>query len=146
MPRDDLPRRGRAGFTLQIADDVEGPAIKALLIAHGYHYLDSVSFKKVAPNWIVCYDAKRKLVGALQVCPGHPITRLEHLGLDPSLSVVRKQRVFKLLVDQGMMVAKGWGSELVGGIVKVEDILYKQALEKRGGLVLCTGHHIVARI
>lgn len=86
-------------FTVRAAEDHEGEAIHALLDAQttvaGWR-LPKVNWSRVKPFWYVA-EIQGELLGAVQICIGWPVGRIELLAIRPGLSKTKRAKIVKAL-------------------------------------------------
>jgi len=116
-----------------------------LLIPVETQSLIDLDWSDIGHQWIVCVIGER-VVGCLQVLPGKPMGRLEHMGLDDSLEGMQRARVTKLLLDTGYKLLHRSGSKAAMGFVPFDLKHYKRALKKRGGIVVSSGNFMLRRL
>lgn len=142
MPFDAAPKKET---TIRLARNADGAAIAMLRAACGYPDADYLDWSNIEPYWIVACDV-RDIVGALQVCPGRPVGRLEMLAVHPGLAPRARAETVKALALQGMATLRLHGSGIAAFLVPFELRAYKNALKKRGAVVAELGHIMYRRL
>jgi len=117
-------------FKIRSAVDKDGPTIAALLAFSGpdFRHLD---WHSIGAGWIVA-DREGEIVGALQVCHGKPIGRLELLAIDPQRSKTFKAKAFKALVLTGCKMLAYFGSQEVQFLTPADTADYHKIMERYG--------------
>lgn len=131
---------------VRLAENADGEAIKALLIAQG-PFDASIPFTDIHPYWLVAempgYDG---IVGCIQTLPSRPMGHLEMLASSKGLSEPDKALVVRELVMEGAAVLNYHRAVVVAGFVPFELKGYKRVLKKRGAVVADTGSMMFRRI
>lgn len=118
-------------FKIRSAVDTDGPVIAALLALAGpdFRHLD---WHSIGAGWIVA-DREGEIVGALQICNGKPIGRLELLAIDPKRSKTFKAKLVKGLVLTGCKVLAVFGAQEVQVLTPADQLGYHEIIERYGG-------------
>lgn len=131
--------------TWRIADNADGEAIKALLVAGG-SFDATIPFDDIHPFWLVAELPGRGIVGCIQTCPSRPIGRLEMLATAEGLSDLERGLVVRELDMAGAVVLNYHRAVIVAGFVPFGEKGYKRVLKKRGCVVAETGSMMLRRI
>lgn len=130
----------------RLAENTDGEAIKALLVAQSAQFDASIPFDDINPFWIVAELPDRGIVGCIQTCPSRPFGHLEMLAWSNALSEIERGLVVRELVLQGSAVLNGHRAVVVAGFVPFELKGYKRVLKKRGSKVADSGNMMMRRI
>ena len=134
----------RKAIDVRLAQNKDGDDIHGLVSSSGQE-ISGLDWSDIYPYWLVV-EMDGRIVGCLQVCAGKPMGRLDWLAYDQGLSHQSRARVIKIMVDQGFLVLKLHGAQIVACMVDFEDKAFKRILKKRGGVVMVTGNLIVRRL
>ncbi len=120
----------KINMRLAVADDAI--AMECLADYSGFFTIGfDIDWSDIYPHWIVA-EIDGTVVGAIEVCPGKPIGRLEFLMIGPGLSHTRRAKVTMQLIYAGMATLRQGGSQLCCWTVSFEQKSYRAILEKRG--------------
>lgn len=111
--------------------NADGLALKALARMGGVLDVDALDWSHIEDGWLVA-DFHGVLVGALQLCPGRPIFRVEFLLVSPSLSKVRRALVTKALCYTARSVAVAYGASALYSIIQKDQRSFMDILRRRG--------------
>ncbi len=127
----------------RLAEDSEGETLKNLCNLVGYNIPGDWS--RVHPYWIVA-ESNGLILGAIQVCPGLPVGRLEFLAVEPEVSSHLRGRLVRGLVLHGSATLKRMGADGAAGSVPFEMKSYKRVLKKRGAVMIMSGNTFMKRL
>lgn len=131
---------------VRLAENSDGEAIKALLIAQG-PFDPSIPFTDIHPYWLVAEFAGHEgIVGCIQTLPSRPFGHLEMLATSKALSDLEKGLVVRELLLEGAAVLNYHRAVVVAGFVPFGMKGYKRVLKKRGAVVADTGSMMLRRI
>jgi len=128
-------------FTVRGAVDAEGEAIHELVDTMTRQYgwtLPACDWSRVAPFWYVA-DVGGVLVGAVQLCIGRPICRLELLAVRPTLSKTKQAKIVKALLYHAFAAARLDGAALVCALISAKDDHFSRVIERWGAKFAVTG-------
>lgn len=126
------------GAVIRAGQQGEGEAIGKLLMGAGFG-LEGIDWSEVHTSFLVA-EIAGQLVACLQICPSRPVGRLEMLAVTEHLEPLMKARLTGEILETGLMVLKGCGSQLVAGMVPFTQKQYRRVLKKRGAWIADTGH------
>jgi len=121
-------------FTVRAAENHEGEAIHALVDAMTAQYgytLPACRWDRVSPFWYVA-EVQGELMGAVQLCIGWPIGRLELLSVRPGLSHTKTAKVVKALLCHAFKAMALDGTTLACVLVPDRDNEFTRILERWG--------------
>lgn len=128
---------------VRLAENTDAPRIKELVVGAGWKI--DVEFAEVYPYWLVA-EIDDEIKGAIQVCPGKPMGRLELLSVDPGVSFPQRARIVRELDIQGAATLRKGGSELAVGMIPFGLKSYKKVLKKRGCVVIGQGNMVAKKL
>lgn len=134
-PRPDLTHWPK-GWECKVraAVNAEGEAIHALVDEStkkfGY-ILPACRWDRIEPFWYVA-EVGGYLLGAVQVCVGRPLSRVELLAVRPGLSQSKKAKVVKLLIVRVAQALTLDGATLVSTLIPEQDSGFQTILERMG--------------
>lgn len=121
-------------FSIRIATNLDGQEIHDLVdemtMQYGYT-LPHCNWNKIEPFWYVA-EIGGYLLGAVQICIGRPIGRIELLAIRPQLSHTKKAKVMKSLVYHAFCAMKLDGIELACMLVADKENEFSRILERWG--------------
>ena len=121
-------------FTVRAAEDAEGEAIHALVDASTAQYgytIPACSWARVKPFWYVA-EIQGELLGAVQICIGWPVGRVEMLSIRPGLSHTKTAKVVKALLYHAFHAMKLDGTTLICSLVAESQTDFIRILERWG--------------
>ena len=121
-------------FTVRVAENHEGEKIHALVDAMTKQYgyvLPACRWDRVKPFWYVA-DCAGELMGAVQLCIGWPVGRLELLSVRPGLSHTKTAKVVKALLYHAFHAMSLDGTTLACALVADKDNEFTRVLERWG--------------
>lgn len=135
VTRPDLTHWPKAWeLTVRAARNDEGEAIHALLDAQttvsGWR-LPKVRWDRVAPFWYVA-EIQGVLLGAVQICIGWPVGRIELLAVLPGLSKTKRAKVVKALSYHVFAAMRLDGTELAAIMLMENGYEFGRILERWG--------------
>ena len=128
-------------FTVRIAQNHEGEAIHALVDAMTKQYgytLPDCSWDRIHPFWYVA-EVQGELMGAVQICIGWPIGRIELLSVRPGLSHTKTAKVVKALLYHVFHAMALDGTTLACALVADKNNEFTRILERWGFHFATTG-------
>lgn len=134
----------RPTVTIRAATNADGERIGWLSWQAGFT-IDDLDWSVVEPNWLVA-ERDGRVIGAVQMCPGRPIGRLELLSIEQSLPHYTKGRVVRALLYAGCRVLRSLGSQFVSGLVVPTREGFCEVLEARGVRKLTTGNIYLMKV
>ena len=129
---------------IRLAENKDGRVIRGL-VEKQFGVLEQLDWDDIAPYWLVA-ERDGRIVGAIQTCPSRPVGRLEMLTVDRTLGHREKALVIKALAYAGMGLLKGHRSAQVQMFIPEDLSEYRAVLEKRGAVILDTGHMLAKRL
>jgi hypothetical protein len=137
MPRPDVKVR--------LAQDSEGEIV-ARLFDEIFHMGDwQPSFDKVFPHWLVA-EIAGEIVGTINIRISLPISSVEMLALDPSLSHVAKSTVTIMLLDTALTICASAGAEGVSSMIPTGLDSYLEVVKDHGYQIGSEGVIVFGRI
>lgn len=127
----------REAVTIRAATNADGEKIGELSWAAGFT-IEGIDWSCVEPNWLVA-EYGGDVVGAVQLCPGKPIGRIELLSIDQRLPHRAKSTVVRELLFAACRVLRSLGAQFVSGLVDDTRESFMQVLSRRGVRKLSTG-------
>jgi len=128
----------------RIAQNADGSAIKALLVAAG-PFDETLPFDDIHPYWIVA-ELGGRIVGCIQTCPSRPVGHLEMLAVASSLTAREHAAVIRVLFAAGITCLHLNRSYMAAGFIPFELKAYKRWLKKRGATVADSGNMMMWRL
>ena len=128
-------------MTVRAARNDEGEAVHELVDAMTTRYgwkLPAMSWSRIAPFWYVA-EVQGVLLGAVQVCIGWPVGRLELLSVRPGLSQTKRAKVVKALLYYTTQAIKLDGTALVCALINDKDASLIRILERYGAKFAARG-------
>jgi len=119
---------------VRAARNDEGEEIHALVDAMTAQYgwtLPACRWDRIAPFWYVA-EVGGVLLGAVQVCVGWPIGRLELLSVRPGLSHTKNAKIVKALLYHAFAAMKLDGTQLICSLVTDKENEFSRVLERLG--------------
>jgi hypothetical protein len=129
----------------RLAENTDGEAVKALLIAAG-PFDATLPFDDIHPYWIVVELPGRGIVGCVQTCPSRPIGRLEMMAVAADLTPRERGAVVRQLFYGGITCLHLNRAVVAAGFVPFELRAYKRWLKKRGSAVADSGNMMMWHI
>lgn len=134
-PRPDLLHWPKGWeFQVRPALDTDGEAIHALVDqmtqAQGWK-LPECDWSVIAPFWYVA-DLKGWLIGAVQVCVGRPMSRIELLSVHQQISHTKQAKVAKSLLARAVSALQVDGSSMACGVVTGAENGFVRVVERCG--------------
>lgn len=133
----------REAISLRVAVPGDGETI-ARLIQDDWR-IEGVDWSQVGANWLVM-DGEDDVVGCLEVLPGKPFGRLEHLAVSVSIVGSKRARIVRKLIDQGMAVLRVHGSQAVSVLIPHTMASYAKVLLRRGAVSIGDGQILMRRL
>ncbi len=130
--------------SIRHATNTDGEAISELMFSAGYDPRGT-DWSDIAPYWLVA-EIDNKVVGAIQICYGKPMGRLDLTGILPELSAHRGARVYRDLVLSGLQTLHTFGAQTASGYVPFPNRNIKRFLKKIGGRSLGQGNFMEMRL
>lgn len=128
-------------MTIRAARNDEGEAIHELVDAmtmqYGYR-LPATRWDRVAPFWYVA-EVQGVLLGAVQLCIGWPIGRIELLSVRPGLSHTKTAKIVKALLYHVFAAMRMDGTTLACALVADKDNHFTKVLERWGAKFAVNG-------
>ena len=121
-------------MTVRAAVNEEGEAIHALVDAMTMQYgwkVPQCRWDRVAPFWYGA-EVQGVLLGAVQICIGWPIGRIELLSVRPGLSHTKTAKIVKALLYHAFGAMKLDGTELACALVSDKENHFMRVLERWG--------------
>jgi hypothetical protein len=121
-------------MTIRAAVNAEGEAIHELVDAMTMQYgwkLPTCRWDRVAPFWYVA-EVQGVLLGAVQICIGWPVGRIELLAVRPGLSHTKTAKIVKALLYHVFAAMQLDGTELACALVSDKDNHFTRVLERWG--------------
>jgi len=112
----------------------EGEIVHALVDAMTQQYgytLPPCNWNRLAPFWYVA-EVEQTIVGAVQICIGWPIGRIELLSVLPGLSHTNTAKVVKALLYHVFAAMARDGTHLACALVADKDNEFTRVLERWG--------------
>lgn len=125
------------------AANTDGEAISELMFSVGYNA--RLDWSDIAGYWLVA-EIEREIVGAIQICYGKPMGRLDLTGISPKLSAHRGARIYRDLVLSGLQTLHTFGAQTASGYVPFPNRNIKRFLKKIGGRSLGQGNFMEMRL
>lgn len=116
-----------------------------VLLKKAGQHIEGADYTDFFP-WVLGAFKGEKLVGAIQVCQGKPIGRVEMLAVDPDLDPPEKARMVRALCYNSAATLKRLGSSIMMSIVPFKLKAYKKALMKRGAQQIDQGNVLAWRL
>ena len=110
----------------------DGLAIRDLAKACGVLDVAGLDWSYVEGGWLVLEHEKESVCGAIQLCPGRPIFRLEFLLVGPQLSKRERAEAVRLLCLSGLEVARQYRASAVYSMVRDGEHAWMNILERHG--------------
>lgn len=129
---------------VRLAQNEDGDAIHRLALSTGFD-LPILDWHDIYPYWLAAL-LDGEIVGCLQICPGKPTGFLEMFLTDPELSPQCRARVLKAVMEQGFLLLKKWGTQVIICLVPFENKALKRILKKRGFNVVQSGNFLGKRL
>lgn len=135
QPRPDLLHWPK-GYEFQVrhATDADGEGIHALVDqmtqSQGWT-LPECDWSKVAPFWYVA-DLQGWLIGAVQVCVGRPMSRIELLSVHQKISRTKQAKVAKMLLARAVHDLRVNGATMACGVVTGPENGFVRIVERCG--------------
>jgi len=145
-PRPDLTHWPKEWeLTVRAARNDEGEAIHELVDLMTAQYgwkLPACRWDRITPFWYVA-EVQGYLLGAVQVCVGWPIGRLELLSVRPGLSHTKTAKIVKALLYHCFEAMRLDGTELVCALVADKDNEFTRILERWGAKFAVKGRMLL---
>jgi len=136
------PGKRLTAVTVRMATNADGEVIGALVRAGGFDL--EADWSAVAPFWLIAETDRP--VGAVQVCPGRPVGRLEFLCFADDADDRTKLSALKMLLFQGCATLQRGGSDYASGMVPFENKWLKRRYKKAGAVTMSTGNLMLKRL
>ena len=132
-------------LTIRWAKEGEGPEIQAILHADGWSPLTELDWTLAGTSWKVA-ERQGLILGAVQVCLGIPVARLEMLAIDPLLPQSERAIVMRDLMAHAQMAAKVYGATAVSFMIGNNLPGFQHIVERRGAVCVSQGSIYMKRI
>lgn len=107
--------RKRPAVTVRMARSDEGPTIRDLYMRSGKLTLRDVDWTvNIAPYWLLA-EANHRPIGAIQVCAGVPVGRIELLCLPRELPKRLRIQAIIMLLGTALETCRRVGCQFVSG-------------------------------
>lgn len=129
---------------IRAARSEEGRALKALVdeATQGYGWqLPDCDWSRVAPFWYVAH-IEGYLLGAVQICVGYPIGRMELLSIRRGLSKTKRAKVVKALVSYVATVMAHDGFPMIGTTIPEQDAQFLKIVMRYGARPSIKGRQV----
>jgi hypothetical protein len=130
--------------TISIATPEHGPAIAELIGATTWKGIEHVDWTNLGGQWLVALHDD-KVAGCIQVLPGLPIGRLEHMGLAKWLNRRQRATIVSMFMDHGQATLMLAGCQLCMGLVPDELSAYRAAWERRGAIAVSSDNWMLIK-
>lgn len=121
-------------FQVRPATDADGEAIHAVVDqmtqSQGWK-LPACDWSKIAPFWYVA-DLHGWIIGAVQVCVGRPMSRIELLSVNTDLSNTKQAKVAKSLMARAVLALQVDGASMACGVVTGAENGFVRIVERCG--------------
>jgi len=121
-------------MTVRGAEDHEGEAVRGLVSEMAEQYgwaLPPCPWTRLKPFWYVA-EVQGLILGAVQVCIGWPIGRLELLSVRRNLSHTQRAKVVKALCYHAFDAMKLDGTTLVSLLLPEQDEMFTRVVSRAG--------------
>lgn len=122
-------------MNIRLATNEDGARIGDLVESEGFYANVHMDWDDIAPHWIVA-EKDGKVVGAIQVCPGKPIGRVEMLVIDSQIEGREKARMVRSLLLSANHALEQYGSQTATGFVPHSLKAYRNVLKKHGAVTI----------
>lgn len=129
---------------VRAATNEEGPQVGALVWRAGF-IVEGIDWTDIQPYWLVA-EVNGTIKGAIQMCPGKPMARLELLSIDEGMRMILKGRLVKMLLLSACYAMQRVGAQYVCGVIPDRLASYRHVLEKHGAWRLSAGSMYLKRI
>jgi len=130
----------------RLARNDEGEIVKALVETAGFTFPDwDIDWSEIHPHWLMA-EYQGKPVGAIQICYGKPVGRLEMLGIDPSIPKPLRAAVVFHIITFGCLTLYEYGAQAVSGMIPFSMPGYKKFAKKHGAVVIDSGNIVLRRV
>ena len=130
---------------ISVAGPEHGNAIRELICADHWHGLEAIDWSDLAGQW--CIVTLDKTIGAcVQLLPGRPLGRIEHMGLAGWLSKRERAQVVGMIITYGCALLKIAGCQAVLTSVPHDLKGYRRVLERRGAVEICDTRMMIKRL
>jgi hypothetical protein len=130
----------RAQLSIRIVSDDDWRKLESLAENNDFVFEDfEIDWRSVAPYWVGAYHDEDNLVGALNVCPGRPIGRMECLFLLNGLSHRDRTIAARELLAMAEAVLRRQGAQIVCGLIEDGTPGYERIAERKGWVQLAHG-------
>lgn len=127
----------RTHIMVRAAVDADGEQIGALVWRAGFT-VESIDWTHIQPYWLVA-EVNGTILGAIQMCPGKPMARLELLSIDEGVRLILKGRLVKMLLRTACYAMQRAGAQIVCGVIPGRLASYRTVLERHGARKLSDG-------
>ena len=104
-----------------------------------------LDWSDVFPHWIIA-EVEGDIAGAIQVCPGKPIARLEWLLIHPRYRHRMRAQIAKALWYAGLGTLKRAGAQMASSLIEFDDPGTKAVLEHRAAVEIGQGRIMIKRL
>jgi hypothetical protein len=111
--------------------------VDAMTMQYGYK-LPDCSWDRVKPFWMVS-EIQGELLGAIQICIGWPLGRIELLAIRPGLSRTKTAKVAKALIYYALRQMAIDGTTLACTQIPAADEEFARILERSGAKHMVSG-------
>lgn len=136
-------KKSKYKITVGLATNSEGVEIQRLVEEAGFK--EDLDWQDIYPYWLIALH-EDKIIGAIQVCLGKPIGRLEMLTTEKDLTGTQRAQVVALLLAQGIKTLKLHGVQMAAGLIDFKLKSYKKLIKRRGGWIMATGNLLGTKI
>jgi len=136
----------REDFKIRVVSDSDAESMSSLARDADFTLRGvEIDWSKIAPYWLVV-EAIGEIVGAIQICPGKPMGRIELLMVSPKLPWREQVHVKGLLIFGATSTLRLQGSQIASGAVTLSDTDTLAWMKKRGAAVIDTCHLVAWRL
>lgn len=136
----------RNPLELQIADGHQhGEAIRRLIHADEWQGLEDLDWTHLAGQWVIVVK-EDEIVACVQVMPGKPIGRVEHLGMADSLTQRERAEIVHMLISHCSMVLQLAGCGAMMAMVQDDLVGFQRIMERRGGVTMELAKMMIKRL
>lgn len=130
---------------VMVAKPEHGPLIRDLIGANEWPGLESVDWTDLGGQWVMMLVDEAH-AGCVQLLPGRPVGRIEHMGLAPWLSKRERAEVVSAAIAYGCGLLKLAGSQIVMTLVPHELEGYRRVLRRRGAVEVSDNRMMIKRL
>jgi hypothetical protein len=141
-----MSRRATPEVTVRLAGNDEGKTVGDLARIAGF-YVEGwdIDWSDIHPHWLLA-EHEGRVVGAVQICYGKPVARLEMLALVPELPKRVRAAVIMELTAVAEQTMIQYGAQAGSSMISFSMPEFKKFVKRNGGVTVDSGNIFLKRL